>query len=66
MKLVLRIINCAGEYIKKNFFKSSKDDISHACEKLKNMSNNGASEDEVKLNEEYTLNYIVTTRWQTI
>jgi len=66
MKLVLSIINCAGYNIKNFFFKSPENDISHTCEELKNMANNGASEEEVKLNEEYTVNYIVTTRWQTI
>jgi len=66
MKLVLSIINCMGSYIKNFFFKGLKNDISHTCEELRNLNNNGASEEEVKLNEEYVINYIVTTRWQTI
>ncbi len=66
MKQVKTFMNCAGERIKNFFFKSEKNDISHACEEMKNRANNRALDEEEKHNEEYTVNYVVTTRWQTI
>jgi len=52
--------------IKKKFFKSRKNDNNHACEKLKEMTDEVTSIEELKLTEEYAIKYNTTTRWQTL
>ncbi|WP_346860927.1 hypothetical protein [uncultured Draconibacterium sp.] len=43
-----------------------KNEISHACESLKEMAEEVASIEELKSTEEYAFNYNTTTRWQTL
>ena len=66
MKKIKMFINCLGSQIKKKFFKGQNADISHACEKLKNMAEDATSIEELKLTEEYAIKYNTTTRWQTL
>lgn len=66
MKKLESILACLKSKIKKYFFKGSKTDISHECEKLFNMTENTDSQEEIKLDREYVENYTVTTRWQTL
>ncbi len=65
MKRVKFIINCLTNSIKKKFFKSQKTDISHECEKLVKSINNTTSVKELEM-KEYTSEYCITTRWQTV
>lgn len=66
MKKVTTFINCMGVRIKKKFFKVQNTDINHACEKLKKMTDEVTSIEELKHTEEYALKYNTTTRWQTL
>lgn len=66
MKKVKVFLNCVTVQIKKKFFKSSKNDISHACEKLKQMADEATTIEELKHTEEYAFKYNATTRWQTL
>jgi hypothetical protein len=59
-------ISCFVNKIKKYFSKSENNEINHACEKLKEMTEDASSIEELKLTEEYALNYNTTTRWQTL
>jgi len=66
MKKFKTFLHCVGEQIKKYFFKTQNADINHACEKLKDMTVEVSSIEELKLTEEYLLKYNTTTRWQTL
>jgi hypothetical protein len=66
MNRVKTFFNCVSDKIKKKFFKAEKTDLSHACEELKKMTKETASEYDLNLLEEYTKRYISTTRWQTV
>jgi len=66
MKKIKFILNCAMRSIKKKIFNSSKSDISHACEDALNAEEEVTSIEELKLTEEYAIDYNVTTRWQTL
>ncbi|HYQ59152.1 MAG TPA: hypothetical protein VEP89_17540, partial [Draconibacterium sp.] len=59
-------LGCVTKIIKKKFFKVEKSDNNHACAKLKKEDRAEAVIDDEKNREEYALNYIITTRWQTI
>lgn len=66
MKTLTKIMHCALAVIKKNFFKSQKNDKYHECERALKMALNEEETKEKQHNEEYLKNYNVTTRWQTI
>lgn len=66
MKKLESILACLKSKIKKYFFKGSKTDINHDCEKLFNTTEHTDSQEEIKLAKEYVENYTVTTRWQTL
>lgn len=66
MKKLESILACLKNKIKKYFFKESKTDINHECEKLFNGNENTDSQEEIKLAKEYVESYTVTTRWQTL
>jgi hypothetical protein len=66
MKKVKMFFNCMGGQIKKYFFKGQNNDINHACEKLKDLTGEATSIEELKLTEEYMIKYNTTTRWQTL
>ena len=63
MKKVVFIINCLAATIKKKFFKSTKTDISHDCQKVLDEAK---SIEEFKLTDDYAMKYGATTRWQTL
>ena len=66
MKKIVFIINCLTSSIKKKFFKSEKDDISHDCQKaMENLEDIKTIED-FKLIDDYAVRYCATTRWQTL
>ena len=65
MKRIKFILECITKTIKNKFFKSQKTDISHECEKLLENMEIVVQEGENK-EEEYLLNYNITTRWQTL
>ncbi len=66
MKKIIRIINCGGSLIKNFFFKEAKNDISHDCEKLVDLTDSMEFEDTDTNIEEYENTYNSTTRWQTV
>lgn len=66
MKKLKFIINCVTNIIKKKIFKSQKTDICQECQKLINEVEEVTSIEELKLTEEYAIDYNVTTRWQTV
>lgn len=66
MKKLKTFINCLGLRIKKYFFKEQISDISHACERLNEITDEVKAIEELKLTEEYATKYNRTTRWQTI
>lgn len=66
MKKIVLFFNCIFAKIKKKFFKGRKNDISQACVLLQNMDEGNNATDEEKKRDEYTQNYKLTTRWQTI
>lgn len=66
MKKITFILNCVSGKIKKKFFKSHETDISQECEEALNPAKEARSIEELKLTEEYAIDYNVTTRWQTL
>ena len=64
MKTFIKMINCLENYIKKNFFNLSKNNIYHDCEGLREMD--FSAEDEHMPEEEYATIYKGVTRWQTL
>lgn len=66
MKKIEFILNCVASVIKKKIFKSQKTEICQECKKALNIRENSRSLEELKLTEEYTNEYNVTTRWQTV
>ena len=66
MRKVSTLLNCVNDKIKKFFFKSQKNDINHACEKLKEIADEVTTLEEFKHSDEYALKYNTTTRWQTL
>ena len=66
MKKIKFIINCVANVIKKKIFKSQKADICQEYQKLLNEAEEVTSIEELKLTEEYAIDYNVTTRWQTV
>ncbi len=66
MNRVTTFLNCVTNTIKKKFFKLENNDISHACEELKKLTNEASSIEELKLTEDYAFKYNTTTRWQTL
>lgn len=66
MKKIIFILNCMTNIIKKKFFKSQNTEICQACKEALNLNEEMTSVEELKLTEEYTTEYNVTTRWQTV
>uniref|UniRef100_UPI003216B1C1 hypothetical protein n=1 Tax=uncultured Draconibacterium sp. TaxID=1573823 RepID=UPI003216B1C1 len=66
MKRVKMFLACLSKEIKKKFFKLESSDISHDCEKLKDVGYEINSSEDLKFIEEYILKYTTTTRWQTL
>jgi len=66
MKKVKFILNCAVGLIKKKISKSQKTDIYQECESALKSNEEIASIEELKLTEDYAIDYNVTTRWQTL
>ncbi len=66
MKKVGFILNCVANLIKKKIFKLQKSDFSQECKKATNSKEEITSIEELKLTEEYAIDYNVTTRWQTL
>jgi hypothetical protein len=52
--------------IKKKIFKSGKTEICQECKEALNIEDEITSIEELKLTEEYAIDYNVTTRWQTL
>lgn len=63
MKRVKTLLGCTDAKIKNLFSINQKNDNNHACGKLKEMQDEKFPTKEI---EEYALNYMSTTRWQTI
>ena len=66
MKKIKNILGCVVSSIKKKIFKSQKTDFCQEREKVLNSSEEITSIEELKLTEEYAIDYNVTTRWQTL
>ena len=65
MKRVKFMLSCLESIIKKKIFKYQIADFSFECEKiLANLEETNAT--KKKMQEEYLLNYRITTRWQTL
>ena len=66
MKRIKFIFNCMANVIKKKIFKSEKTEICQECKEALNIEDEITSIEELKLTEEYAIDYNVTTRWQTL
>ena len=66
MKTIKYISNCVICLIKKKIFKTQITDFSQECEKAMERDEKINSIEELKLTEEYAIDYNVTTRWQTL
>ena len=66
MKKIKFIYSCVTNLIKKKIFKSQKTDIPQECKKVLELDDDITSIEELKLTEEYAIDYNVTTRWQTV
>lgn len=66
MKKIKFILKCWTNVIKKKIFKSEKTEICQECKEALNIEEEITSIEELKLTEEYAIDYNVTTRWQTL
>jgi hypothetical protein len=66
MKKIKLILKCWTNVIKKKIFKSEKTEICQECKEVLNIEDEITSIEELKLTEEYAIDYNVTTRWQTL
>ena len=66
MKKIKFILKCWTNVIKKKIFKSEKTEICQECKEVLNIEEEITSIEELKLTEEYAIDYNVTTRWQTL
>jgi hypothetical protein len=66
MKKIKLILKCWTNVIKKKIFKSEKTEICQECKEALNIEDEITSIEELKLTEEYAIDYNVTTRWQTL